>query len=195
MNVLNPPSLIPLTKFEVGIIRRKVDSMIGCAGFTEADRKSLEQDLVLCLMQSLHRFDPAIADRKAFSTTVVVRNASKMLRYRFAQKRDVRRVQSLNLTVNQQGRPVQLAETVGAAEYDARRQSQSICPTREFELQHDLEAALAKLPDELRELAERLKSKSLKEIGRELNISRRKLRKQVKELRDRLEKENLRFYL
>ena len=67
MNALTNPPSIQLTTFEHGIIHRKVDILVGRAGFTDADRRSLQQDLTIRLIQSLRRFDPKKANRKSFS--------------------------------------------------------------------------------------------------------------------------------
>ena len=63
MNAFTNSPLIKLTRFEHGIIRRKVDVLIGRAGFTDTDRHSLRQELTIRLMQSLCRFDPKKAHR------------------------------------------------------------------------------------------------------------------------------------
>jgi len=195
MNAFTNHRSIKLTRFENGIIRRKVDVLIGRAGFKDTDRHSLQQELTVRLMQSLSRFDPRKAHRKTFSTTVVERSVAKILRFQRAKKRDCRRLQSLNAPVRINGGSVELGDTIGTAEYDARRGRATPCPNRQVELEHDLKAVIASLPAELRELAELLKDQSLVQIARKMNVSKRRLRTLINELREVFEENNLRFYL
>ncbi|MEL7499060.1 MAG: hypothetical protein AAFN77_15745 [Planctomycetota bacterium] len=195
MNAFTNSPLIKLTRFEHGIIRRKVDVLIGRAGFTDTDRHSLRQELTIRLMQSLCRFDPKKAHRKTFSTTVVERSVAKILRFQRAEKRNCQRVQSLNVRVRDRDGYVELGEMIGAAEYDARRGRSTPCPNRQVELEHDLKSVIASLPAELRELAELLKDNSLTQIAKQMNVSKRRLRTLISELREVFEENKLRFYL
>ncbi len=195
MNALTNPPSIQLTTFEHGIIHRKVDILVGRAGFTDADRRSLQQDLTIRLIQSLRRFDPKKANRKSFATTVVERSVAKILRFQRAEKRDCRHVQSLNAPIPSRDGIVELGETIGTAEYDARRGCATSCPVRQADLEHDLAAVIAGLPPELRELAELLKTKSVRQAAQEMNVSRQYLATLVDELREAFEENNFQFYL
>lgn len=195
MNALTNPPSIQLTTFEHGIIHRKVDILVGRAGFTDADRRSLQQDLTIRLIQSLRRFDPNKANRKSFSTTVVERSVAKILRFQRAEKRNCRHVQSLNARIPSRDGIVELGETIGTAEYDARRCYATSCPNRQADLEHDIAAVIAGLPPELRELAELLKTKSIRQAAQEMNVSRQYLATLVDELREAFEENNFQFYL
>lgn len=195
MNAVANPPAIRLTSFEHGIIHRKVNILVGRAGFTDADRESLRQELTLRLIQSLGQFDPAKADRKSFSTTVVERSVAKILRFHRAEKRDCRHVQSLNVPISNRAGVVELGDTIGAAEYDARRGCATPCPKRQADLEHDLAAVIAGLRPELREVAERLKTKSVRQAAQEMSVSRQYLRTLVDELRGVFEENNFQFYL
>ena len=195
MNALTTPFSIQLTKFEHGIIHRKVDILIGRDGFTDADRRSLQHDLTIRLIQSLKSFDPKKADRKSFSTMVVERSVAKILRYQRAEKRDCRRVQSLNAPIPCSEGLVELGETIGTAEYDARRGCTTPCPNRQAEVKHDVNAVIAGLTPELRKLAELLKTRSVRQAAQEMNVSRYYLTTLVSELREVFEKNNFQFYL
>jgi hypothetical protein len=59
----------------------------------------------------------------------------------------------------------------------------------------DLADVVAHLPKELRDLAERLKSRSLSETSRELGIPRSTLQRRVHRLRQYFEDAGLRIYL
>jgi hypothetical protein len=77
-------------RFIRGIIKRKVNQLIGRAGFTLQDRESLEQELFTRVLQSLPRFNPEVAHRNKFVTAVVERYVANMLRNKKAEKRWLR---------------------------------------------------------------------------------------------------------
>lgn len=108
-------------RFTRGIIRRKVKQLIGRAGFTRQDHEDLEQDLFVRVLQSLPRFNPDVAHRNKFITTVVERYVANILRNKQAEKRDHRGVASLNvmIEITEEG-PTELAQTIGEREMDAR---------------------------------------------------------------------------
>jgi len=64
-----------------------------------------------------------------------------------------------------------------------------------FDLASDLTEALAKLPDDLSALAERLKTQSLSQAARDLGVPRSTLQRQVQRLRQCFEDAGLRIYL
>jgi RNA polymerase sigma-70 factor (ECF subfamily) len=172
---------IVLDRFARGIIRRKVQLLVGRAGFTKQDRQDLEQELVLRLLQSLDLFDPEQAHPNVFITTVIERAVAMILRQRRAKKRHGG-VQSLD-----QGR-----ENAGDSSepIDPRPTEQEA-----LDLATDLAEVLAKLPDDLRALAERLKSQSLSQAARDLGVPRSTLQRQVQRLRRCFEDAGLRIYL
>ena len=196
MNALFRSRLLELTRFEYGIIRRKAGQLIGRAGFSTADRRGLEQELAARLIQAFQGFDPQKADRKAFATMVVERSIAKILRFQNAEKRNHRRTQSLNVRVKSATDGwVELAETIGTDEYDARRGCATPDREKQIELQQDVQALLDSLPADLREIAEQLKHKSVAQIARDLDLPRSTLRYRLRELREWFEAENLQFYL
>ena len=141
MNALTySSSEIQLTRFEHGIIRRKVGQLIGRAGFTQNDRHSLIQELTTRLIHSLRHFDPQKAHRKTFATTVVEREVAKVLRFQQAEKRDYRRIRSLNVIVPSSDGMVELGATIGTDEYDARRGAATPDRNRQVDLEHDVQS-------------------------------------------------------
>ncbi|GIW55530.1 MAG: hypothetical protein KatS3mg082_1934 [Nitrospiraceae bacterium] len=173
---------VVLDKFTKGIIRRKIKQLVGRAGFSRQDREDLEQELLLRLLQSLHLFDPAQAHRNVFVTTVIERAVAMILRERLARKRNGGTVQSLD-----------------HAHEKARDATEPADPRRSHEdqinLATDLAEVLAKLPDDLRALAERLKRQSLSQAARDLGVPRSTLQRQVQRLRQCFEDAGLRIYL
>lgn len=185
-----------LGRFEYGIVRRKVRQIIGRAGFMPQDAEWLQQELILRILQSLPSIDPSQAHRNVFTTTVVERYVANILRDKRAQKRDYRRIGSLNvsISVTDEG-PTELSETIGQRELDARRQRHPRSDEDFAQLMSDLADAITKLPGELRDLAERLKSQSVSEIAREMGVPRTTLNSRIARIRQRFEKAGLRQYL
>lgn len=172
---------IVLDRFAQGIIRRKVRLLVSRAGFTKQDRQDLEQELVLRLLQSLDLFDPEQAHPNVFITTVIERAVAMILRERRAKKRDAGVVRSFDQGQTKDGTP----EPV-----DPRPSDQEA-----FDLASDLAEVLARLPDDLRALAERLKGQSVSQAARELGVPRTTLQRQVQRLRQCFEDAGLRIYL
>jgi RNA polymerase sigma-70 factor (ECF subfamily) len=164
---------IVFDKFTRSIIRRKIKQLVGRAGFTRQDREDLEQELMLRLLQSLHRFDPDQGHQNVFVTTVIERAFAMIVRERLAKKRDGGVVRSLD------------DEPVDSLPSDQEA----------FDLASDLADILARLPDDLRALAERLKSQSVSQAARDLGVPRTTLQRQVQRLRQIFEDAGLRIYL
>jgi len=173
---------IVLDRFAQGIIRRKVQLLVSRAGFTKQDRQDLEQELVLRLLQSLEMFDPEQAHPNVFITTVIERAVAMILRKRRAKKRDGGVVCSLDQRQTKEGKSPE--------PIDPRPSDQDT-----FDLASDLAEVLARLPDDLRALAERLKSQSLSQAARDLGVPRSTLQRQVQRLRRCFEDAGLRIYL
>ncbi len=185
-----------IDRFSRGIIRRKIKQLIGRAGFTKQDREDLEQELILRLLQRWPRFNPNLAHRNVFTTTVIERFVATILRDKQAEKRDHRRVTSLNVTVNiGEDETAELADTISKRELDAQRGRSPHSDEELAQLRQDLAEIIAKLPEKLKALAERLKTETVSEIARNLGIPRTTLHESVRRLRQRFENTGLKEYL
>jgi RNA polymerase sigma factor (sigma-70 family) len=173
---------IVLDRFAQGIIWRKVRLLVGRAGFTQQDHQDLEQELVLRLLQSLDVFDPEQAHLNVFITTVIERAVAMLLRERRAKKRDGGVVRSLDQGPTKDGKSPEPVDPLPSGE-------------EAFDLASDLAEVLARLPEELRALAERLKSQSLSQAARDLGVPRSTLQRQAQRLRRCFEDAGLRIYL
>jgi RNA polymerase sigma-70 factor, ECF subfamily len=193
-NPSEPP--IELGRFEHGIVRRKVRQLIGTHGFQPQDRKSLEQELLTRVVQGLRSFDPGQSHRNIFVTTIVERSVATIIRDRYAEKRDHRRISSLHeLVPGTDGGLTEIGETLGQESYDARRGRQPRSAQEICELSCDVAQCLASLPSELRQIAEALKHKSVSELARELGIPRTTLRERVMHIRNHFEAAGMRLHL
>ncbi len=186
-----------LDRFAHGIIHRKAKQLIGRAGFTKQDRKDIEHDLILRLLQALRSFDPARAHRNAFITTVIERSVANILRDKRAEKRDHRRICSLNIVIGEEEdeTPIELGDTISQRELDVRLGQARRIGHQLSQLKQDLQEAIDKLPDALRDLAERLKTQNVSEIARDLGVPRTTVHHSVRRLRQRFENTGLKDYL
>ena len=183
-------------RFIRGIIRRKVNQLIGRAGFTLQDRESLEQELFARVLQSLPRFNPEVAHRNKFITAVVERYVANILRNKKAEKRDHRRITSLNVTIEitDEG-PTELAQTIGDRELDARLGRERRSEQELHELALDLADVMATLPDAWWTLLELRKSRTMPEIAEEMGVPRTTLNDWMRRIRQRFEKSGMQDYL
>ena len=183
-------------RFIRGIIKRKVNQLIGRAGFTQQDRESLEQELFARVLQSLPRFNPEVAHRNKFITTVVERYVANILRNKKAEKRDHRRVTSLNvmIEITDEG-PAELAQTIGDRELDARLGRERRSEVELTQLAIDVAGAMATLPGAWRTLLELRKSRTMPEIAATMGVPRTTLNDWMRRIRQRFEQAGLRDYL
>jgi RNA polymerase sigma-70 factor (ECF subfamily) len=183
-------------RFTRCIIRRKVKQLFGRAGFTQQDREDLEQELFVRVLQSLPRFNPEVAHRNKFITTVVERYVANILRNKQAEKRDHRRISSLNVMVKitEEG-PTELAQNIGDRELDARIGRHRRTEEELAQLTLDLAEAMSTLPDAWRMLLELRKSRTMQEVADEMGVPRTTLNDWMRRIRQRFEKSGLQDYL
>ncbi|MCX7701184.1 MAG: sigma-70 family RNA polymerase sigma factor [Gemmataceae bacterium] len=182
-----------LDAFARRLIRRKARQLIGRAGFTQSDHADLEQELSLKLLKQLTAFDPAAAPWHAFVTTLIERHAASLLRHKQAEKRDHRRIASLHLPIETPDHgPVELAETVSRRGQDARLGRESRSDEERAQLAADVADVLLNLPEDLQDLAERLKHASVSQVARDLGLPRTTLLRRLEPLRRTFEDKGLR---
>ncbi len=196
MNAYNNKLPIKLGRFELGIVRRKVQQLIGRHGFRDQDRQQLEQELIARLLQGLRAFDPKQAHLNAFVTTVVERSVATIVRDQCAEKRDHRRISSLNAPVwLDDGSRTELGDTLDLGAIEARNGRETKSDQEQIELASDVTSCLEGLSPELRQLAESLKHKNVSQISRETGVPRTTLRERVEEIRQYFETAGMRDHL
>lgn len=186
-----------IDKFTQGYVRKRARQLAGKRGFQERDRDEIEQQLFLKLAKHLDAADPDSPKWKAFVAKTVSRQIASMIRDNGAEKRDRRRVQSINVVVAECDEGVvELGDTI--SENEARRH-RGCCGRSEqdlTDLASDMEACLADLPDErYREFCERLKYDSIAQVARDMEIPRTTLNAWLSKIRERFEERGLRDYL
>ena len=183
-----------ISDYMAKLIRCKACGLVGQAGFAAGDLEDIEQELTVDLLERLPKFDPGKASRHTFAARVVDRKISSMLRYRMQEMRDNRnRPRSLNeLVPCGDGHTVELASTI---EHDARRLQPRRRPEEDAGLRIDVEAVIAKLPPDLRRLAELLKHSTFKDAAKEMGMPRTTMYRLKQELREAFKKADLPDYL
>ena len=131
------------------------------------DREDAAQELAVALIRRWDRFDPARGPAEPFAATVLYRTAAELHRKRTAAKRDRRRVANgVDATFVQDPK-------------DRAGRSDAVL---------DVEAVLAALPDDLREVAEMLLVTGSKaEAARALGMPPSTLHRRLARLRGRFE--------
>ncbi len=179
------------------LIGNAASRLLGMAGITRDDLPDVKQDLTIAVLESLHRFNPRRARFDAFVCMILVSKSVSILRRRTAGKRGSgRRNGSLNrLIVTDDGHVSELAEVSPVC---GCRNSECRCSqeARErLDLAIDLGEVLASLPEDLRQLCEKLREHSLSSSARQLGISWGRARGMVKRLRVIFERAGLADYL
>jgi len=176
----------------VRVIQHKAKQLVGHYGFTVSDREDLEQELMLDLLKRLPQFDPKQANRKTFVDRVITHGVASLIACQKAKMRDYRRNGgSLNEKVDSpEGDRVERADLLEAETYQPGRPDEEVCL-----LKLDVQAIVARLPDELGVLVISLGTRSVTEIAREMGIPRNVLCKRIEKLRQSFGNAAMRKYL
>lgn len=182
--------------YAADLIRNKSRLLIGKAGLTESDRPDLEQELMIDLLERMKRYNPAKAKKTTFMARIVERRIASLLEMRFAQRRDCRLCKaSLN-----EPAPSSFGESLERGDLMSRDLHSSVKTSEPVErktgdMQIDMEAVIASLPEQLRDLCERLRTSNMMEISRETGICRGTLYYRLSLLREALQEAGLKEYL
>jgi RNA polymerase sigma-70 factor (ECF subfamily) len=159
--------------YAVRIIKHKARQLIGRYGLTIFDREDLEQELMIDLLQRMRHFNPAKAKKSTFMARIVERHIATLLEARHARCRDWRMCRmSLNTPhENDRGDTREMIDRV-----DSEGTLRPCQPdTRESEINNlrmDVARVLDTLPEDLRDLCERLRESNMAEIARETGVAR-----------------------
>jgi RNA polymerase sigma-70 factor (ECF subfamily) len=119
-----------------------------------------------------------------------------MLRNKKAEKRDYRRITSLNVTIEitDEG-PTELSQTIGDRELDARLGRERRSEQELNELAMDMAEVMSTLPEAWRTMLELRKSRTMVEIAEVMGIPRTTLNDWMRRIRQRFEKAGMQDYL
>ena len=137
----------------------RASRLIGSHGFTRDDWDDLRQDLLLDYLERLPQFDRDRGDLRGFMFGVV--------RHRAAQ------------LVTRQRRRVQSAPD-GSTESDGSRHRHAVV---NYDLRLDVEAAVSRLPEHLRTIAQMLSDRTPREVSRATGKSRSRVYQMIGEIR------------
>jgi RNA polymerase sigma factor (sigma-70 family) len=184
-----------LDEFTLGFVRKRARQLVGRHGFRPCDRQEIEQRLFVKLAKRLHAADPDSPQWKAYVATTVNHGIANMIRDLRAEKRDHRRSCSIHTIVDQDDNgPVELVDTIGPKEANARLGIAPRDAVALAELCMDVADVMAQLPDDLRELCERLRHDSVSQVARDMGVPRTTVSTAVGRLRDFFENAGMHWY-
>ncbi len=175
--------------YAANLIRNKSRLLIGKAGLTESDRPDLEQE-------RMKRYNPAKAKKTTFMARIVERRIASLLERRFAQRRDCRLCRaSLNEpAASSFGESLERGDLMSRDLHPSVKTGEPV-ERKSGDMQIDLEAVIASLPEQLRDLCDRLRTSNMMEISRETGICRGTLYYRLSLLREALQEAGLKEYL
>jgi RNA polymerase sigma-70 factor, ECF subfamily len=188
-------------EFAVRLIKRKVRRLVGQAGFREADRQDLEQELVLDVIERLSRFDPRRSKRETFITRLVEHHIASLIEARKAGVRDYRKeAGSLDeLAPVGEGAGGDLPPILRGGDYVRRAISEARREEELRQLRVDLEGVVSRLPEgsrfDLLSLCRRLETKSVSGVAKELGVPRSTIYEAIQEVRAEFKRAGLDVYL
>jgi RNA polymerase sigma-70 factor (ECF subfamily) len=169
-----------INDYAEGLIHRKARQMVGKAGFTVDDIEDIEQEMRLDLLQRLVKFDPSKAKYNTFVSRLIDRRISDMIR---GSKQDIRdyRCQESSLheivASGEEDKDVEHIETVSRDEQDHRYGRRIRSERERLDLEIDVPEVVARLPPDLRKLAELLQTVSISKAAKAFGVCRSTLYK------------------
>lgn len=194
--MLTPNSYEGIDAYAADLIRNKARLLVGKAGLTESDRPDLEQELMIDLLERMKRYNPAKAKKTTFMARIVERRIASLLELRYAQRRDCRRcTASLNDPApGSRDESMERGDLMTGDGFDSFPNSEPM-ERRTADLRIDLESVIESLPEQLRDLCERMKTGNMMEISRETGICRGTLYYRLSLLREAFLDAGLKEYL
>lgn len=151
------------TEEDAEIIKRKARRLAGHYGYRISDVEDIEQDLATHVFQQTHRHEPERGSREKFISRVVKNKLLNLIEQRTAKKRDRRRDVS--------------ADDVG----DGVLLDAAATPER-IDVGIDVRTVIARLPEQLRQVAVLRQEHSEKEIEGLLGLTRAQVRGRLEHL-------------
>ena len=186
-----------LDAYAVRLIRHKARRLVGSAGFVEADRHDLEQEMVIDLLRRLPRFDPTLAKRETFIARVVEHHVATIVESQKAGVRDYRCCAG-SLDERRQDEEGATPDVPPVLDFEEYRRETVAGAGRDEELRAlriDLTKVLADLPVDLRALCARLQTSTVSDVSRETGTPRGTVYEAIGKLRTRFARAGLAAYL
>lgn len=181
---------IVLTDYARNLIRVKAHQLRTRRDFRNFDSDDLQQELWLAVCERIDRFDPTKASLDTFIDLVVNKALASLLRRRQRLKRDKGTVaHSLDsMLPSRCGAPTRLGDLLTEADL-VRRTGHYPCEmARDPAFGEALAHALSEMPEDLRDICQRLMSGTVNSVACELNVSRRAIRNACQAIREYFER-------
>jgi RNA polymerase sigma factor (sigma-70 family) len=175
-------------------LRDKARRLSRRSDFRNQDAEDVEQDLLLKLCRSRHRFDPARGTLHSFVNTVTERELASLARRQRAAKRNPTGSVSLTSRIPGHDGSVELGSTLLDSEAHRHRGQSSRSSAEEAELRLDIDEVARTLLEPLRDLADRLMREKSAQVARDRNVPRTTQNEELKRLRRRFERSDLDQY-
>jgi RNA polymerase sigma-70 factor (ECF subfamily) len=157
------------------MIAAKAKRLVGQYGLRPQDRRDIEQDLAVRIVDRLRTYDPARGTLETFVAMVIEQAAANLVRERRAGKR-----------TPPPRSPVPTEDVPDPLANEEARLS---------DLERDVAAVLARVPADQRAVALALMGAPVSEVARRLGCPRTTVYGRMKGLRVALERDNLRDYV
>lgn len=188
MTVIHSPDVTD--KFTTQRIRRAAKALVADGTYPSSQLDDLIQDMSLALLEQARKnFDPERARWSTFVTTVLRLVVVSLRRKQATEQSQAEGdVGSLNVLIHDEdGHQSELGPTISEEEHRTGLGAGFVSHTDQVELALDVQAVVDGLPEELREICELLKTHSLAEISRRLDMPMSTLKRRVAQLRERFQ--------
>jgi RNA polymerase sigma factor (sigma-70 family) len=174
------PEITKLVRYEAG-------KAIGKTGFRKHDQEDIEQELMIAAIKALKKYDPSKGTKEVLLRSVIRNTLNSIYRYRQAQMRDWRKVESLNVLVEDPEETYEAVDLVTDKGYFGGFDIEAMSPNDGINLKMDIDSIIEKLPEKLRELCNDMKYMTVLEAAAKRKISKDTVYRQLKKIRQFME--------
>lgn len=178
-----------IIQYTIARAHYKTKQLIGRHGFTQSDFDDIRQELLTDVVERLPKFNGDLAGAKTFVCRLINNRIANLIEHRKAGCRNRQREEcSMDDWVRDEDGA--WARRDSATDARRLRAHRGVSPREDQEqadLAMDVESAIASLPDDLRDLCERLKTQTVLEISRNTGVSCAALYRRIKKLRELFE--------
>lgn len=178
-----------IVQYAIGRAHYKANQLIGRHGFTQSDFGDIRQELLTDVIERLPKFNGDLAGAKTFVSRLIDNRIANLIEHRKAGCRNPQREEcSLDdWARDEDGAWVRRDTVTDAQRLRAHRGVYPREDQEQAELAMDVDSIVAALPEDLRDLCERLKTQTVLEISRDTGVSCATLYRRIKNLRERFE--------
>lgn len=166
-----------LDTWTLSYAKGKSRQLIGYAGITAHDAEDIEQEILLHLIEQMHRHDPNVADKHKYVRNLVKNRVKELLRDRFSHQR---RAETADVSINV---PCRDADGGMATRGDMLADPE---PSRLERAAERLEVneVLTKMPEDLQRICHLLRSNTIYGVAKILKTDRKSLHRSLDRIRE-----------